>query len=207
MSARDRYSAHLATPVYTHCALAMQTLRAGKNVRVEKPMTMDVDQATRLVDEADLRRRILAVDHTFVHTSAVRKMRELTASGDLGDIYYYDSVRVNLGLFQHDVNVVWDLAVHDLSIMDHVLPVQPVAVTASGIGHVPGEPENIAYVTLHFDTAVVAHLPVNWLPPAQGGRAPPRREPQNIGFFQFQRDGKKQNSRQSIPREREVNDH
>jgi predicted dehydrogenase len=157
----------IATPVSTHFDLGMQALRAGKHVLVEKPMTLDVEQATRLVDEADLRRRILAVDHTFVYTSAVRKMRELTASGDLGDIYYYDSVRVNLGLFQHDVNVVWDLAVHDLSIMDHVLPVQPVAVSASGIGHVPGEPENMAYVTLHFDTAVMAHVHVNWLAPVK----------------------------------------
>jgi predicted dehydrogenase len=157
----------IATPVSTHFDLGMQALRAGKHVLVEKPMTLDVDQATRLVDEADLRKRILAVDHTFVYTSAVRKMRELTVNGDLGDIYYYDSVRVNLGLFQHDVNVVWDLAVHDLSIMDFVLPMQPVAVTASGIGHVPGEPENMAYVTLHFDTRVMAHVHVNWLAPVK----------------------------------------
>jgi predicted dehydrogenase len=157
----------IATPVSTHFDLGMQALRAGKHVLVEKPMTLDVDQAVRLVDEAERRHRILAVDHTFVYTSAVRKMRELTARGDLGDVYYYDSVRVNLGLFQHDVNVVWDLAVHDLSIMDYVLPVQPVAVTASGIGHVPGEPENMAYVTLHFDTAVMAHVHVNWLAPVK----------------------------------------
>lgn len=157
----------IATPVSTHFDLGMQALRAGKHVMVEKPMTMDVEQAMRLVDEAELRRRVLAVDHTFVYTSAVRKMRELTVNGDLGDVYYYDSVRVNLGLFQHDVNVIWDLAVHDLSIMDFVLPAQPVAVTASGIGHVPGEPENMAYVTLHFDSAVMAHVHVNWLAPVK----------------------------------------
>jgi predicted dehydrogenase len=157
----------IATPVSTHFDLGMQALRAGKHVMVEKPMTMDVEQAMRLVDEAELRRRVLAVDHTFVYTSAVRKMRELTVNGDIGDVYYYDSVRVNLGLFQHDVNVIWDLAVHDLSIMDFVLPAQPVAVTASGIGHVPGEPENMAYVTLHFDSAVMAHVHVNWLAPVK----------------------------------------
>ena len=128
----------IATPVCTHYDLAMQALRMGKHVLLEKPMTGDVEQAQRLVDEAARRKLMLAVDHTFVYTGAVRKMRELVASGDLGDIYYYDSVRVNLGLFQHDVNVVWDLAVHDLSIMDHLLPARPVAVSATGIGHVAG---------------------------------------------------------------------
>jgi predicted dehydrogenase len=157
----------IATAVSTHFDLGMQALRAGKHVLMEKPMTLDVGQAARLVDEAELRRCILAVDHTFVYTSAVRKMRELSERGDLGDIYYYDSVRVNLGLFQHDVNVIWDLAVHDLSIMDFVLPAQPVAVTASGIGHVPGEPENMAYVTLHFDAPLMAHVHVNWLAPVK----------------------------------------
>ena len=157
----------IATPVATHFELAMKALAAGKHVLVEKPMTLDVDQARRLVDEAAARRRLLAVDHTFVYTSAVRKIQQLASSGELGDLYYYDSVRVNLGLFQHDVNVIWDLAVHDLSIMDFVLPVQPVAVTASGIAHVPGEPENMAYVTLHFDSAVMAHVHVNWLAPVK----------------------------------------
>ena len=157
----------IATPVSTHFDLGMQALRAGKHVLMEKPMTANVEEAMRLVDEADLRRRVLAVDHTFVYTNAVRKIHELTTRGDLGDIYYYDSVRVNLGLFQHDVNVVWDLAVHDLSIMDYVLPAQPIAVSASGIGHVPGAPENIAYVTLHFDSSVMAHLHVNWLAPVK----------------------------------------
>lgn len=157
----------IATPVCTHYDLAMQALRMGKHVLLEKPMTGDVEQAQRLVEEAAKRRLMLAVDHTFVYTGAVRKMRDLVASGDLGEIYYYDSVRVNLGLFQHDVNVVWDLAVHDLSIMDHLLPARPVAVSATGLGHVPGEPENIGYVTFHFDTAVMAHVHVNWLAPVK----------------------------------------
>ena len=157
----------VATPVSTHFELGMAALRAGKHLLIEKPMTCDATEALRLVDEADLRQRILAVDHTFVYTPAVRKIHDLVAQGELGEIYYYDSVRVNLGLFQHDVNVIWDLAVHDLAIMDYLLPVQPVAVSATGIGHVPGEPENMAYVTLHFDTNVMAHLHVNWLSPVK----------------------------------------
>jgi predicted dehydrogenase len=157
----------VATPVSTHFKLGMEALQAGKHVLIEKPMTCDANEARRLVDEADVRKRILAVDHTFVYTPAVRKIHDLVTKGDLGDIYYYDSVRVNLGLFQHDVNVIWDLAVHDLAIMDYLLPVQPVAVSATGIGHVPGEPENMAYVTLHFDANVMAHLHVNWLSPVK----------------------------------------
>ena len=157
----------VATPVSTHFKLGMEALQAGKHVLIEKPMTCDATEARRLVDEAELRKRILAVDHTFVYTPAVRKIQDLVTKGDLGDIYYYDSVRVNLGLFQHDVNVIWDLAVHDLAIMDYLLPVQPVAVSATGIGHVPGEPENMAYVTLHFDANVMAHLHVNWLSPVK----------------------------------------
>src|SRR4029434_689894 len=102
--------------------------------------------ARKLVDEAAARKLVLLVDHTFVYTDAVRKIRELIASGELGEIYYYDAVRVNLGLFQHDVNVIWDLAIHDLSIMDYVLPLRPVAVSATGASHVSGEPENIAYL-------------------------------------------------------------
>src|SRR4026209_2095632 len=157
----------IATPVSSHFELAMSALKAGKHVLVEKPLAARSDQARKLVDEALARKLVLLVDHTFVYTDTVRKIRELIASGQLGEIYYYDSVRVNLGLFQHDVNVIWDLAVHDLAIMDYLLPVQPVGVSATGIGHVPGEPENMAYVTLHFDANVMAHLHVNWLSPVK----------------------------------------
>jgi len=110
---------------------------------------------------------VLMVDHTFVYTGAVRKIRELVDSGNLGEIYYYDSVRVNLGLFQHDVNVLWDLAVHDLSIMDYVLPFRPCAVSATGLSHVPGGTENIAYLTLFFEGSQIAHIHVNWLAPVK----------------------------------------
>ena len=157
----------IVTPVSTHFELAMQALQVGKHVLVEKPLAATSEQAVRLIEEADRRDRMLMVDHTFVYTGAVRKIRELVASNELGDLYYYDSVRVNLGLFQHDVNVIWDLAVHDLSIMDYVLPSRPRAVSATGMSHVPGEPENIAYLTLFFDRDFIAHIHVNWLAPVK----------------------------------------
>lgn len=157
----------IATPVSSHFDLAMAALKAGKHVLVEKPLAARSDQARKLVDEAAARNLVLLVDHTFVYTDAVRKIRELIASGQLGDIYYYDAVRVNLGLFQHDVNVIWDLAIHDLSIIDHVLPSKPVAVCATGISHVPGQPENVAYITLFFSSAQIAHVHVNWLTPVK----------------------------------------
>jgi predicted dehydrogenase len=157
----------IATPVSTHFELAMQALRAGKHVLVEKPLATTSEQAIRLIEEAACRNLVLMVDHTFVYTGAVRKIKELVASHRLGDIYYYDSARINLGLFQHDVNVLWDLAVHDLSIMDYVLPSQPRAVCATGINHVSGEPANIAYLTLFFDGSLIAHIHVNWLSPVK----------------------------------------
>jgi predicted dehydrogenase len=157
----------IATPVKYHFELALQALRAGKHVLVEKPMTSSSDEATRLIAEAAARRLVLMVDHTFVYTGAVAKMRELTQAGDLGEIYYYDSVRINLGLFQHDVNVLWDLAVHDLSIMDFVLSQRPVAVSATGLAHVAGKPHNIAYMSMFFDCNLIAHVHANWLSPVK----------------------------------------
>lgn len=157
----------IATPVSTHYDLALAALQAGKHVLVEKPMTTTSEQAMRLIDEAEKRNLVLMVDHTFVYTGAVRKMHDLIATKTLGDIYYYDSVRVNLGLFQHDVNVIWDLAVHDLSIMNYLLPSRPYAVSATGMSHVPGEPENIAYLTLFFANNLIAHIHVNWLAPVK----------------------------------------
>lgn len=165
---RDRriHAVAIATPVSSHFQLAMKALMAGKHVFVEKPMASSSDEARRMVEEAARRGLVLAVDHTFIHTGAVRKMREIAESG-LGDVYYYDSVRVNLGLFQHDVSVIWDLAVHDLSIMDYVLREKPVAVSATGMSHVAGEPENIAYLTLFFEGKLIAHVHVNWLAPVK----------------------------------------
>jgi len=157
----------VATPVSSHFEIAMRALRAGKHVLVEKPLAANAEQAARLVEEADRRGLVLMVDHTFVYTGAIRKIRELIVGKELGDIYYYDSVRVNLGLFQHDVNVVWDLAVHDLAIVDYLLEAVPCAVSASGMSHFPGQHANTAYMTLFFDVPLVVHVNVNWLAPVK----------------------------------------
>lgn len=157
----------IATPVRSHFAIALQVLTAGKHVFVEKPLTQTAEEAERLIVEAEKRNLVLHVDHTFIYTGAVRKIRELVESNELGELYYYDSVRVNLGLFQPDVSVIWDLAVHDLSIMDYVFPMSPVAVSATGVSHVPGKPANIAYLTLFFENNAIAHLHLNWLAPAK----------------------------------------
>jgi predicted dehydrogenase len=157
----------IATPVSTHFPLALEALRAGKHVWVEKPITTTSDEAAQLIDEAERRRLVLHVDHTFVYTGAVRRIRDMVAGDDVGRVYYYDSVRINLGLFQRDVNVMWDLAVHDLSIMDYVLPSRPRAVSATGAGHVNGAQENVAYLTLFFDDSTIAHVHVNWLAPVK----------------------------------------
>src|SRR5438270_4492914 len=132
----------IMTPVSTHFNLAREALEAGKHVLVAKPMASSAAEATELIELAQRQRRVLMVDHTFIYTGAARRIKELVDSGTLGRVYYYDSVRVNLGLFQRDVNVLWDLAVHDLSIMDYVLGVQPCAVAATGAAHVQGKPVN-----------------------------------------------------------------
>ncbi len=157
----------IATPVSTHFDLAMQALKAGKHVLVEKPFTATAEQGQGLIEEAERRKLTLMVDHTFIFTPAVRKIKDLVAGGDLGQLYYYDSVRVNLGLFQHDVNVLWDLAVHDLSIMDYILGARPQAVSATGMAHVAGQPEDVAYMTCFFADNVIAHFHVNWLAPVK----------------------------------------
>lgn len=157
----------IATPVRTHFPLGRAALRAGKHVLVEKPITSTVEQASILVDEAAARGLVLLVDHTFCYTPAVEKLRELVVAGDLGDIYYYISNRVNLGLFQTDVDVIWDLAVHDVAILQHCLGSRPIAVSASGASHVSGRPANMAHVTLFFDGGFIADLNVNWLSPVK----------------------------------------
>ena len=157
----------IATPVSMHFPLAMEALECGKHVLIEKPMTATSEEALRLIEAADRRNLVLMVDHTFVYTGAVRKIRRLIDEGALGDIYYYDSKRVNLGLFQEDVDVIWDLAVHDLAIMDYILPEPPSEVVATGIGHVNGAAESIAYVTAFYESSLIAHLNVNWLSPVK----------------------------------------
>ncbi len=157
----------IATPVSTHFDLAMQALRAGKHVLVEKPFTATVAEGEELIEVAERSGLVLMVDHTFVYTSAVRKISELVEGGAIGRLQYYDSVRVNLGLFQRDVSVLWDLAVHDLSIMDYITGRLPVQVAATGMSHLPGEPENIAYLTCYFADDMLAHFHVNWLAPVK----------------------------------------
>lgn len=157
----------IATPVDTHFDLAMDALRAGKHVLVEKPIASTSEQAQRLVEEAERRGLVLMVDHTFVYTGAVRKMHELIRKPEFGPVRYYDSTRVNLGLFQSDVNVLWDLAVHDLSIMSYVLDEKPVAVSATGNSHLPGQPEYVAFLTVFFGGSLIAHINVNWLSPVK----------------------------------------
>lgn len=157
----------IATPVSTHFELGMAALKADKHVWLEKPMTETSLQARQLIEESERRQKVLFVDHTFVYTGAVRKMGDIIRNGELGQVYYYDSTRVNLGLFQHDVNVISDLAVHDFSILDYILGELPAAVSASGINHFPGTPENLAYVTLFYDSGTIAHINVSWLAPVK----------------------------------------
>ena len=157
----------ISTPISTHFDLALASLQAGKHVLVEKTLTATSTQTERLIEEAERRHLVLMVDHTFVYTGAVQKIKEVIDAGRLGQLYYYDSVRVNLGLFQHDVNVLWDLAVHDLSIMDYVLGKMPTAVAATGVASVPGRPINTGYLTCFFESNLLAHFHVNWLAPVK----------------------------------------
>ena len=157
----------IATPVHTHYELAMRCLRAGKHVLVEKPLCHRSELARELIEEARRRRLTLMVDHTFIYTPAVRRIRELIQQGELGDIHYYDAARINLGLVQADVNVLWDLAVHDLSIIQFLFPEVPQAVSATGMRHISGRPETIAYLTLHYASGLIAHCHVNWLSPVK----------------------------------------
>jgi len=157
----------IATPVSTHFELGMAALKAGKHLWLEKPMTETSEQARKLVDEAEKRKLVLIVDHTFIYTGAVRRMGDMVKSGELGQILYYDSTRINLGLFQRDVSVISDLAVHDFSILDYLLGEQPAAVSAVGANHFPGTPENLAYLTLFYGSGMIAHINVSWLAPVK----------------------------------------
>jgi len=157
----------IATPLATHRPLAEAAIQRGKHVLVEKPIAASRKDAESLAELADKRGVCLMVDHTFVYTGAVKKIRELIDGGALGQLLYLDSVRVNLGLFQQDSNVIWDLAVHDLSVMDHLIDARPVAVSADGSCVAGYRHENIAYITVHFDNGLLAHFHVNWLAPVK----------------------------------------
>src|ERR1044071_2222679 len=157
----------IATPVNTHFNFARQALEAGKHVLIEKPFTASVAEAEELIELAEREGLTLMVDHTFIYTGAVRKIKEVVKSGELGELLYFDSVRINLGLFQRDINVVWDLAPHDLAIMDYIIERQPLEVTATGSCHVERGIENIAYVMLRFPEEFIAHFHFNWLSPVK----------------------------------------
>ena len=154
------------SPVWTHYDLAKAALMSGKHVFVEKPFTSNSAQGQELIELAERKNLTLMVDHTFLFTGAVKKIEELIRNGSLGRLYYYDSTRVNLGLFQHDINVLWDLAPHDLSIMDYLIRATPEAVVATGQGHLNGH-EDVAYMTIYFPDKVIAHINVNWLSPVK----------------------------------------
>jgi predicted dehydrogenase len=156
----------VVTPVWTHFELAKAALEHGKHVFVEKPFTSSAAQAEELIDLADKKKLQIMVDHTFLFTGAVKKIRQLVQDGTLGNLYYYDSTRVNLGLFQHDVNVVWDLAPHDLSIVDHLFNAEPELVIATGQKHLNGF-EDLAYMTIYYGDKMIAHINVNWLSPVK----------------------------------------
>jgi predicted dehydrogenase len=156
----------IITPVWTHFELAKAALENGKHVFVEKPFTSNSDQADVLIELAQKRDLKIMVDHTFLFTGAVKKIRQLIAQGELGDLYYYDSMRVNLGLFQHDINVIWDLAPHDLSIMDYLIQNEPEAVVATGETHLNAHAD-VAFITVYFPHNTIAHINVNWLSPVK----------------------------------------
>jgi len=167
LSDSDLDAIAVVTPVATHFQIAKEALRAGKHVLVEKPLTATAREAEELIELAERNRLTLMVDHTFVYTGAVRKMKEILTNGEIGDLLYFDSIRINLGLFQRDINVLWDLAPHDLSIMDYLLDRQPVGVSALGSCHIEPGIENIAYLVMKFPDDFIAHFHFNWLAPVK----------------------------------------
>jgi len=166
MSSPEIDAIAVVTPVWTHYELTKAALQNGKHVFVEKPFTSNAGQAQELIDLAARKNLKIMVDHTFLFTGAVTKIKQLLQDGALGKLYYYDSTRVNLGLFQHDVNVVWDLAPHDLSIIDYLIQRTPEAISATGQTHLNGH-EDVAFITLYFPDKVIAHINVNWLSPVK----------------------------------------
>ena len=157
----------IATSVFSHFPLAKKALNAGKHVLIEKPMTASVAEADELIELAAKKGLTLMVDHTFLYTGAVAKMKELIDSKAIGTPQYFDSSRINLGLFQPDVNVIWDLAPHDLSILTYLVNETPVSINATGISHTKNNIENIAYMTVNYDSDFIAHFNVSWTSPVK----------------------------------------
>jgi predicted dehydrogenase len=167
ITSNDIDAVAVVTPVYTHFDLAKFALENGKHIWVEKPFTSTVAQGEELIELADRLNLKIMVDHTFLFTGSVRKMREVIDTGELGSLFFYDSVRVNLGLFQHDINVIWDLAPHDFSIMNYLIDKKPKAVSAWGTEHFGRGLEDVAYIAVHFDNSFISHFHCNWLSPVK----------------------------------------
>jgi predicted dehydrogenase len=166
ISSTDIDAIAVISPVWTHYELTKAALENGKHVFVEKPFTSNAAQGEELIELAAKKNLKIMVDHTFLFTGAVRKISQLLDEGTLGKLYYYDSMRVNLGLFQHDINVLWDLAPHDLSIMDYLIKSNPEAIVATGQNHISPH-EDVAFMTVYFPEKVIAHINVNWLSPVK----------------------------------------
>lgn len=165
--AKDIDAVAIVTPISTHYSLAKSALESGKHIFVEKPFTENIRQAESLIQLAEKKKLKIMVDHTFIFTGAVRKIKELINNDHFGRLYYYDSTRVSLGLFQPDVNVIWDLAPHDFSIIDFLINNKPLAVTAHGRDHMNRGHENVAYIIVYFENNFIAHINVNWLSPVK----------------------------------------
>lgn len=157
----------IATPTYTHFDLAKKALEHDKHVLIEKPFTTSTTEAETLIDLAVLNNKVLMVDHTFLYSGAVQKIKELVELDQIGSLKYFDSTRINLGLIQPDVNVLWDLAPHDLSILSYIHDEKPISVTASGVSHTNNGIENIAYMTINYDSGFIAHLNCSWSSPVK----------------------------------------
>ena len=167
LTADDIDAIVVCTPVSSHFPIGKKALENGKHLLMEKPFTATVREAEILIELAEKKKLIVMVDHTFIYTGAVQTIKEYIKSGKLGELYYFDSVRVNLGLFQHDVNVIWDLAPHDVSIMEYLLDKNPKAISATGVAHFDSNMENIAYISTYYDNNIMGHIHVNWLAPVK----------------------------------------
>lgn len=157
----------IATPVFSHFNLAQQALKAGKHVLIEKPMTSSVKEADDLIALATEKKKVLMVDHTFLYTGSVKKMKDLMEQDVIGKVNYFDSVRINLGLFQPDINVLWDLAPHDLSILRYLIQEEPYSVNATGVSHTNNGIENVAYMTVNYKSGIIAHFTCSWSSPVK----------------------------------------
>ncbi|MBL4655595.1 MAG: Gfo/Idh/MocA family oxidoreductase [Bacteroidia bacterium] len=167
LTASDIDAVVVATPVFLHFEQAKKALENGKHVLVEKPLTSSAQEASELIEIAAKNNKTIMVDHTFLYTGAVIKIQSLVESGEIGELQYFDSVRINLGLFQPDINVLWDLAPHDISILNHISNLKPYSVNASGVSHTPNRIENVAYLTVNYEEDFVAHFSCSWTSPVK----------------------------------------